>query len=246
MVAGCMAETVADLLPHRRPVVTMTTMGHSRMWIGACMVVRRSGGGGAMACVVPWCRYEGAWTRTPSKWNYDYFASMLDGTEWVPAKSPEGEDQWNVKNNNGPWGSTFRLTADMAMVADPTCECTAIPPFRPPCPSAVRPSICRSFLPPSLPLSLAPSLPHSFPPSLPPLVPLPLPHSSLYLCFLFLLSQSLKSADLWKISLVLAFVSTDWSVGRGPHPRFFEGFFVTQRMPRRTLSRPRVGAEVPR
>ena len=35
--------------------------------------------------------YEGAWTRTPSKWNYDYFEAMFS-PEWVPTKSPEGND----------------------------------------------------------------------------------------------------------------------------------------------------------
>jgi len=60
--------------------------------------------------------YEGAWTRTPSRWNYDYFQAMLDGTKWVPTKSPEGNDQWGTEG--GPWAGTLRLTADLAMVQD--------------------------------------------------------------------------------------------------------------------------------
>ena len=39
--------------------------------------------------------YEGIWTRTPSKWNYDYFTSLEE--EWIPTKSPEGNDQWGTK-----------------------------------------------------------------------------------------------------------------------------------------------------
>lgn len=78
--------------------------------------------------------YEGAWTRTPSKWNYDYFTSMFD-TEWVPTKSPEGNDQWGTKDPNSPYANTIRLTADLALVNDPVYKewaekCT---PLRPPC-----------------------------------------------------------------------------------------------------------------
>lgn len=63
--------------------------------------------------------YEGAWTRTPSRWNYDYFKAMLDGTDWVATKSPEGNDQWGPQDPSSPWANTLRLTADMAMVKDP-------------------------------------------------------------------------------------------------------------------------------
>lgn len=62
--------------------------------------------------------YEGIWTRTPSQWNYDYFKAMFD-TEWVPSKSPEGNDQWRTADSESPWAKTFRLTADMALVNDP-------------------------------------------------------------------------------------------------------------------------------
>ena len=60
--------------------------------------------------------YEGAWTRTPSKWNYDFFEAMLDGN-LVPSKSPEGADQWAFTDKK--WAGTFRLTADLALVSDP-------------------------------------------------------------------------------------------------------------------------------
>ena len=63
--------------------------------------------------------YEGPWTRTPSTWNYDYFRSMLDGTEWIPAKSPEGNDQWRTKDTSSKWAKTMKLTSDLALVADP-------------------------------------------------------------------------------------------------------------------------------
>jgi len=63
--------------------------------------------------------FEGAWTRTPSKWNYDYFKAMLD-EEWVPSKSPDGEDQWKTKSEDSDFAKTMRLTADLAVVTDPT------------------------------------------------------------------------------------------------------------------------------
>jgi len=63
--------------------------------------------------------YEGYWTRTPYKWNYDYFAGMQGGHEWVATKSPEGNDQWGIKDNRGKFGTTMRLTADLALIADP-------------------------------------------------------------------------------------------------------------------------------
>jgi catalase-peroxidase len=62
--------------------------------------------------------YEGAWTRTPSQWNYDYFEAMLEH-EWTATKSPEGNDQWGTKNSTSPFATTFRLTADLALVSDP-------------------------------------------------------------------------------------------------------------------------------
>lgn len=69
--------------------------------------------------------YEGAWTRTPSQWNYDFFEAMLEH-EWVPTKSPDGADQWGSKDAQSPFAKTFRLTADLAMVNDPAYKEWAI------------------------------------------------------------------------------------------------------------------------
>jgi len=62
--------------------------------------------------------YEGAWTRTPSQWNYDFFEAMLEH-EWVPTQSPDGLDQWGPKNTMGKFANTFRLTSDLSLVNDP-------------------------------------------------------------------------------------------------------------------------------
>ncbi len=66
--------------------------------------------------------YEGSWTRTPSRWNYDFFDAMLDGTRWVASKSPEGNDQWTTADTDTKWDAhgrkLFRLTADLALVND--------------------------------------------------------------------------------------------------------------------------------
>merc|ERR1711957_526456 len=63
--------------------------------------------------------FEGYWTRTPSQWNYDYFEAMQADQEWVATNSPEGNDQWGAKDGKGKFGTTFRLTADLALIADP-------------------------------------------------------------------------------------------------------------------------------
>lgn len=60
--------------------------------------------------------FNGAWTRTPSQWNYDYFEAMLK-YKWMAAKSPDGQDQWGPDSNN-PFVGTYRLTADLALVTD--------------------------------------------------------------------------------------------------------------------------------
>lgn len=69
--------------------------------------------------------FEGAWTRTPSQWNYDYFEAMLKH-DWVATKSPDGQDQWGTKDSNSPFANTFRLTADLALVEDPAYKKWAI------------------------------------------------------------------------------------------------------------------------
>eukprot|EP00928_Gymnodinium_smaydae_P052988 TRINITY_DN37097_c0_g1_i1.p1 TRINITY_DN37097_c0_g1~~TRINITY_DN37097_c0_g1_i1.p1 ORF type:complete len:525 (-),score=106.71 TRINITY_DN37097_c0_g1_i1:137-1648(-) len=61
--------------------------------------------------------FDGPWTRTPSKWNYDYFEAMVS-EDWVPTKSPFGNDQWMTKDKNSKYAHTRRLTADLALMAD--------------------------------------------------------------------------------------------------------------------------------
>lgn len=63
--------------------------------------------------------FEGPWTRTPSRWNYDFFHAML-AEEWEPAKSPFGNDQWRTKDRKSKYAKTMRLTADLALVHDET------------------------------------------------------------------------------------------------------------------------------
>lgn len=61
--------------------------------------------------------FEGPWTRSPSRWNYDFFDALLS-EEWVPAKSPYGADQWHTRNESSKFARTMRLTADVSLVAD--------------------------------------------------------------------------------------------------------------------------------
>jgi len=61
--------------------------------------------------------FEGPWTRTPSRWNYDFFAPMLD-EEWEPTKSPFGNDQWRTKNRSSLFANTQRLTSDLGIASD--------------------------------------------------------------------------------------------------------------------------------
>jgi len=63
--------------------------------------------------------FDGPWTRTPSRWSYDYFDALLN-EEWAPVKSPFGNDQWWTADRNSKYAHTRRLTADMSMVADDT------------------------------------------------------------------------------------------------------------------------------
>jgi len=62
--------------------------------------------------------FEGPWTRTPSKWNYDYFEGLLN-YDWEPSKSPEGNDQWQTADRESSHAKTMRLTSDMALKVDP-------------------------------------------------------------------------------------------------------------------------------
>jgi len=61
--------------------------------------------------------FEGPWTRSPSRWNYDFFDALLS-EEWVPAKSPYGADQWHTRNETSKFARTMRLTSDVSLVAD--------------------------------------------------------------------------------------------------------------------------------
>jgi catalase-peroxidase len=69
--------------------------------------------------------FEGPWTRTPSQWNYDYFHAMFT-EKWTPAKSPFGNDQWQTEDRSSTFKHTFRLTADMALVADEAYRAVAL------------------------------------------------------------------------------------------------------------------------
>merc|ERR1712232_1017437 len=61
--------------------------------------------------------FDGPWTRTPSKWNYDYFKAMLHEA-WEPVKSAYGNDQWWTTNRASEYSHTRRLTADVALATD--------------------------------------------------------------------------------------------------------------------------------
>jgi len=63
--------------------------------------------------------FEGAWTSTPSKWNYEYFEGMAPSHKWVATKSPDGEDQWGPYPGDSVTKNTVRLTSDLALIADP-------------------------------------------------------------------------------------------------------------------------------
>lgn len=69
--------------------------------------------------------FEGPWTRTPSRWNYDFFEAMLQEA-WEPVKSPYGNDQWRTANHSSEHSRTRRLTADLALVSDETYRQIAV------------------------------------------------------------------------------------------------------------------------
>jgi len=62
--------------------------------------------------------FDGPWTRTPSKWNYDYFDALLH-EDWEPVKSASGNDQWWTSDRSSKYNNTRRLTADLALKSDP-------------------------------------------------------------------------------------------------------------------------------
>jgi catalase-peroxidase len=69
--------------------------------------------------------FDGAWTRTPSQWNYDYFDAMLSES-WEPVKSVYGNDQWWTSDRASKYSHTRRLTADIAVTTDEIYKAIAI------------------------------------------------------------------------------------------------------------------------
>merc|ERR1712176_432834 len=69
--------------------------------------------------------FDGPWTRTPSRWSYDFFEAMLEET-WEPVKSAYGMDQWWTVNRSSPYARTRRLTADISLVEDGTYKPVAL------------------------------------------------------------------------------------------------------------------------
>jgi len=61
--------------------------------------------------------FDGPWTLTPSKWNYDYFEASF-AEDWQPVKSPFG-NQWQTTARNSTYAHLRRLTADLSLLADP-------------------------------------------------------------------------------------------------------------------------------
>ncbi|WP_068243349.1 catalase/peroxidase HPI, partial [Hydrotalea flava] len=75
---------------------------------------------------------EGAWTKTPTKWDNNFFETLF-GYEWELTKSPAGAHQWKPKNNAGAGTvpdaqdpskghAPFMLTTDLALRVDPVYE----------------------------------------------------------------------------------------------------------------------------
>ena len=73
---------------------------------------------------------EVIWTRTPTKWNHDYF-TFLFGFEWELTKSPAGANQWVAKDSKPVFPDAFdenkkhrptMLTTDLSLRFDPIYE----------------------------------------------------------------------------------------------------------------------------
>ncbi|MDE3124797.1 MAG: catalase/peroxidase HPI [Bacteroidota bacterium] len=75
---------------------------------------------------------EGAWTKTPTKWDNNFFENLFE-YEWELTKSPAGAHQWKPKNNAGAGTvpdahdpnkrhAPFMLTTDLALRVDPAYE----------------------------------------------------------------------------------------------------------------------------
>ncbi len=75
---------------------------------------------------------EGAWTKTPTKWDNNYFENLF-GYEWELTKSPAGANQWRPKNGAGAGlvpdahdpsksHAPMMFTTDLALRVDPIYE----------------------------------------------------------------------------------------------------------------------------
>jgi len=75
---------------------------------------------------------EGAWTKTPTKWDNSFFETLF-GFEWELTKSPAGAFQWKPKNGAGAGTvpdahdpskshAPFMLTTDLSLRLDPIYE----------------------------------------------------------------------------------------------------------------------------
>lgn len=75
---------------------------------------------------------EVTWTRTPTKWNHDFFENLF-GYEWELTKSPAGAKQWIAKNGAGAGTipdahdpakkhAPTMLTTDLSLRFDPAYE----------------------------------------------------------------------------------------------------------------------------
>jgi len=108
-----LAGTIGEGFPERGPFFEASPMSGRGPTDGSC-------GTGPLAGLGPntvSSGFEGPWTRTPSRWNYDYFEAMF-AEAWEPTRSESGNDQWWTTDRNSTYADTMRLTADMALVED--------------------------------------------------------------------------------------------------------------------------------
>jgi len=84
-------------------------------WAGKCPAV--GDGRKGMGASTWTSGFEGAWTLTPTRWSNEFFQLMLNMEDWEMWNGPGGHVQWRLKNN--PNDPRMRLTADLALVADP-------------------------------------------------------------------------------------------------------------------------------
>ncbi|KAF8064528.1 katG [Scenedesmus sp. PABB004] len=66
--------------------------------------------------------FEGSWTTLPTTWTNQYFRNLLD-FDWEKHKGPGGHWQWKPvkrKSGTGPLPDIMMLTADIALLEDPS------------------------------------------------------------------------------------------------------------------------------